>query len=193
MDPEKRKRILDAASELFAHFGFKKTSIDEIAQKAGIGKGTVYLVSKSKADLFYQVVHRELTAWLSEAAELIDPRVPADQLLVTCSVAAYGYLQSRPIVRELMLGNYDQLMPLWTDHLTGLRSMGATNTRRILEIGIDQGIFREDLDVVGCGKLLQEMQAAGLMVAYRENQTPEQMLKQAHLGLDLLLNGLRTR
>jgi AcrR family transcriptional regulator len=38
-----RRRLLDAAAELFVTQGYRKTSIDEIARRAGIGKGTVYL------------------------------------------------------------------------------------------------------------------------------------------------------
>ncbi len=49
---EKDKRILDAAKVLFSRYGIKKTSIEEIAQQAGLGKGTVYLYFKSKDEIF---------------------------------------------------------------------------------------------------------------------------------------------
>lgn len=43
--------ILDAAGQLFEHYGYRKTTIEEIAQEAKIGKGTVYLHFKSKEDV----------------------------------------------------------------------------------------------------------------------------------------------
>jgi len=49
---DKDQRILDAAKVLFSRFGLKKTSIEEIAQHAGLGKGTVYLYFKSKDEIF---------------------------------------------------------------------------------------------------------------------------------------------
>ncbi|MBC7659879.1 MAG: TetR/AcrR family transcriptional regulator [Chitinophagaceae bacterium] len=49
---DKAKRILDAAKVLFSRFGIKKTSIEEIAHQAGLGKGTVYLYFKSKDEIF---------------------------------------------------------------------------------------------------------------------------------------------
>ncbi len=49
---DKDQRILDAAKILFSRFGLKKTSIEEIAQHAGLGKGTVYLYFKSKDEIF---------------------------------------------------------------------------------------------------------------------------------------------
>ena len=46
-----RAKILDAARDRMHHYGFKKTTIDEIAADAGVGKGTVYLYFDSKEDL----------------------------------------------------------------------------------------------------------------------------------------------
>ncbi|MGZ5968756.1 MAG: TetR/AcrR family transcriptional regulator, partial [Polyangiales bacterium] len=63
MERAKKECILTEAGKAFTRFGFKKTSVDEIAKKAGVAKGTVYLAAESKEDLFYQVLHRELRAW----------------------------------------------------------------------------------------------------------------------------------
>ena len=46
-----RTSILDAAERLFVRYGYKKTTVDEIAQEAHIGKGTVYLHFQSKEDV----------------------------------------------------------------------------------------------------------------------------------------------
>lgn len=48
---ETRDRILDAIERLLARFGYKKTTIDDIAREAGIGKGTVYLYFPSKEEI----------------------------------------------------------------------------------------------------------------------------------------------
>ncbi|MES2746517.1 MAG: TetR/AcrR family transcriptional regulator [Bdellovibrionota bacterium] len=55
---DKDQRILDAAKLLFGRFGLKKTSIEEIAQHAGLGKGTVYLYFKSKDEIFSVLANR---------------------------------------------------------------------------------------------------------------------------------------
>ena len=56
---DKKDAILQAAWGLIRHYGYTKTTIDDIAKKAGIGKGTVYLHFKSKADIMLGLV--ELT------------------------------------------------------------------------------------------------------------------------------------
>ncbi len=48
----KEMKILEAAKELFLRYGVKKTTIDDIANQAGIAKGSVYLVFTSKEELF---------------------------------------------------------------------------------------------------------------------------------------------
>ncbi|MGD9894642.1 MAG: TetR/AcrR family transcriptional regulator [Dehalococcoidia bacterium] len=55
-DPAKRARLLAAAAREFARHGFDRTSVDVIAERAGIGKGTVYLYFPSKAALFQSVL-----------------------------------------------------------------------------------------------------------------------------------------
>lgn len=51
----KYQQILEAAIELFSERGFESTSVQDIAQWAGVAKGTVYLYFKSKDDLMKQV------------------------------------------------------------------------------------------------------------------------------------------
>lgn len=47
----KREAIIHAAWSLIRHYGYGKTTIDDIARKAGVGKGTVYLYFRSKTDI----------------------------------------------------------------------------------------------------------------------------------------------
>ncbi|MCK8496599.1 TetR/AcrR family transcriptional regulator [Myxococcus fulvus] len=58
MSSEHRTAILDAATDSFSRLGFKKTSIEDIAKRAGIGKGTVYLHFESKEALLGAVIDR---------------------------------------------------------------------------------------------------------------------------------------
>jgi AcrR family transcriptional regulator len=53
--PEKRNQIIKAAAQLFHRFGYGKTSLDDIAREAGLGKGTIYYYFESKEDIFFEV------------------------------------------------------------------------------------------------------------------------------------------
>jgi len=54
----RQKQILDIATEVFSKKGFASTQVDEIANLAGLGKGTVYRYFKDKENLFLSVVDR---------------------------------------------------------------------------------------------------------------------------------------
>ncbi len=56
----RQTQILDAASEVFSQKGFANTQIDEIAEVAGLGKGTIYRYFRDKEKLFLSVVDRGL-------------------------------------------------------------------------------------------------------------------------------------
>ncbi len=54
----RQKQILDVAARVFSKKGFARTQVDEIADQAGLGKGTVYRYFNDKKDLFLSVVDR---------------------------------------------------------------------------------------------------------------------------------------
>src|SRR5690348_13347462 len=98
MEATTQERVLDAAAHCFGRRGYAGTSIDAVAERAGVGKGTVYLYCKSKQDLFYQSIHRELRQWVADLSKMIDPRRPADELMIQMAAADAEFLERRPLV-----------------------------------------------------------------------------------------------
>ncbi|MFV2120617.1 TetR/AcrR family transcriptional regulator, partial [Streptomyces sp. Act-28] len=67
-----RTRLYEAAVTLIAEQGFSATTVDEIAERAGVAKGTVYYNFKSKTELFEELLRHGvglLTASLRAAAD----------------------------------------------------------------------------------------------------------------------------
>jgi AcrR family transcriptional regulator len=191
MEREKKECILSAAVRSFARFGFKKASVEDIAKEAGVAKGTVYLACESKEDLYYQAVHRELRAWIAEVSKMIDPRVPADELLQTVSAASIKYLDDRPLVRELLFGGTRTILPDWVERLEELRTLGLANVVEILKLGIKQGRFRKDLDVDEVATLLHDLQFATYVFHSADvERHSERLARRALAGYDLILHGL---
>lgn len=193
MDQAKRDCILQAATKAFSRWGFRKASVDEIAKDAGVAKGTVYLACESKEDLFYQSLHRELREYIADCAKGIDPRQPADSLLEQLVRASLGYLQSRPLVRDLFLGNVQQALPEWRDRFMELRALGRANVEELLRLGIKQGRFRKNLDVENVAMLLQDLHLAAHLFHGQELEAhPERLEARLRAGLNLVLDGLRS-
>lgn len=68
MKEEKKELILKVATDLFRKFGLHKTTVDEIAEKAGIGKGTIYHYYDSKEQIFQDVLEEEVSELKKETS-----------------------------------------------------------------------------------------------------------------------------
>ncbi|HPO52568.1 MAG TPA: TetR/AcrR family transcriptional regulator [bacterium] len=68
----KRKAIIEAASKIIGEKGYSLTTIDEIAAKSGIGKGTFYIYFKNKDDLFFAIIEENFNQFLSNAKASIE-------------------------------------------------------------------------------------------------------------------------
>jgi len=67
---ERRAAILDAALQEFAEKGFAGARLDDVAKRAGVAKGTIYLLAKDKNDLLQQIVLGKLSPLLERLAAL---------------------------------------------------------------------------------------------------------------------------
>ncbi|MFK7800532.1 MAG: TetR/AcrR family transcriptional regulator [Anaerolineae bacterium] len=75
-NPERETRILDAAANLFVHYGYDKTTVSDIAKAAGVSKGAIYLHYDSKDALFEGLLIRETMTYQEHWLDLIgaDPK-----------------------------------------------------------------------------------------------------------------------
>lgn len=65
------QELLEAALALFVEKGFAATKAEEVAQRAGVSKGTLYLYYPSKEELFKAVVRQNLSALIAEGEEAV--------------------------------------------------------------------------------------------------------------------------
>jgi AcrR family transcriptional regulator len=65
------QELLDAALELFVEKGFAATRAEEVARRAGVSKGTLYLYYPSKEELFKAVVRQKLSNLIAEGQDLV--------------------------------------------------------------------------------------------------------------------------
>jgi AcrR family transcriptional regulator len=190
---ETRTAVLDSAVRCFGRLGYRKTSMDDVAEEAGVAKGTVYLYCDSKQDLFSQALENELEAWIATLSTLIDPNHPADEILTDMAVRDLAFIEERPLVADLLVGALDDQLPGYRDRFVALRRAGVRHVIAVLELGVRQGVFRPDIDVAATARVLQEMQLAGALLARRTPLPVNQRRRHQRSALDLALNGLRCR
>jgi AcrR family transcriptional regulator len=77
-----RQAIMQAAVKLFSEKGFEKTSIEELARAAGIGKGTIYSYFQTKTDILHAFCGDELVCLHQELTDNADKEIPLLQQMV---------------------------------------------------------------------------------------------------------------
>jgi AcrR family transcriptional regulator len=188
--------ILAAALASFAERGFAATRLEDVAARAGISKGTLYLYFGGKEELFEAVVRAMLLPNLEQLEALAATyEGPSAKLLERLLLTITGVLSSRAgAIPKLVIaeaGNFPDLARFYLDQVIrrGLRLVAA-----ILRRGIDRGEFRP-IDVnhaVFC--VIAPMLLAALwknsLEPHDDAPLDAQALARAHL--DLLLRGVET-
>jgi AcrR family transcriptional regulator len=137
--------LLNAALELFVEKGFSATRSDEVASRAGVSKGTLYLYFPSKEELFKAVVRTNISALIAEGQQIADQfEGPSAQLLCLLMQTWWqrvGDTHAGGIFKIIIseVRNFPELAQFYTDEviLPAHRLISGT-----LQRGIERGEFR---------------------------------------------------
>lgn len=143
--PQRAHRILDAAAELVLRWGAKRVTIEEVAKRAGVGKGTVYLHFESRSWLFTCLVMRESLDLVDELTAAIrrDPVVvlPSEQAHLT-----YLEVHRRPLLRAMFVRDSELLGQLAHEGaVEPLREWKAELAADLFRLLHAHGLVRDDL------------------------------------------------
>jgi AcrR family transcriptional regulator len=147
VDKEKKRReIAAAAMAVFAQRGFESSSVREIAEKAGVGKGTIYEYFRSKDELTATSIKVWMENIINEVEALVDPiEDPELKLRTYVNTMVDGFLNDDRIGR-LILSIFQFFMTRlhdtrYGDTLQSMFSTGVDSITGILVEGIDRGYF----------------------------------------------------
>lgn len=143
----RRQRVLDAAGQSFAARGFAKTTMDEIASRAGVSKGLLYSHFGDKEALLVRVMERTLDEWADVIRVQVEAANGAAGALAVLYRSSLQYARNNPLLRTLLAQDERVVLP-GLDELTQ-RSQERFRAGLIdtLEQGIRSGELRPDLDV----------------------------------------------
>jgi AcrR family transcriptional regulator len=134
-------RILDAAGELLLRHGYRKVTIDDIAARAKVGKGTVYLHWRTKQQLFEMVLRRAAVGLVEDmiASMRADPAEARPHRLVRRS---YLGTMSSPLLVALITGDNDVLGGAGDTALRGKELLAGDEHYATM---IKYGLLRDDI------------------------------------------------
>lgn len=139
------QELLDAALELFAEKGFAATRSEEVAARAGVSKGTLYLYFPSKEELFKAVVRSNLAALIAEGQDLAAAYQGSTAELLRVLMRTWwqrvGHTPAGSITKIVIaeVRNFPDLAQFYVDEvvLPAHRLLAST-----LQRGIERGEFR---------------------------------------------------
>lgn len=144
---ERADRILDAAAELVLRHGYRRVTIEDIATRAGIGKGTVYLHWKTRETLFYAVVVRESLALIAE--RLAAMRADPVEILPHRAIARLLASSMRqPLVAAMLTRDAEVLGKLVEQKALDSTEAAVAANREYLAVLRRHGLVRTDLDPI---------------------------------------------
>ena len=173
--PEHRpQQIIEAALEVFGECGLANARLQDIASRAGVSKGTIYLYFPNKEELFKEMIRQTAVAAIERAAKVVTQGTPTEQLLAF--MKGYWDLLRSPefsTIYRLVLGELHQFPDLARFYASDVVARVLDVVSGIIRRGIDTGEFRE----------IDPMIAARMLVALT---VMNGLWRDEHTGVPLL-------
>lgn len=183
----KREEILRAAASVFARRGFHRALVDEVAKKAGVGKGTVYRYFNNKEDLLFHIVDqgaRGLVANMERAASGADD--PGSVLSTLIETMADYIRHNRPLFKVFQEMDVRERKKYFKD-IKRYNNKIFHITERVIRKGMASGHFRQ-----GNAKLWARLLASMSGAAYADCP-PDKKNRITDQVMDLILFGISNR
>ena len=161
-----RERLLDAGRDLFAQYGLRKTTVSELAERAGIATGTFYSFFDSKERLYYEIIlakSEDAFARMTAAVEAEDDPEAATRAFLK---EAITIVEGDPLLCNLVYGDgRDRLLrAVPDDELDAAKDQKVALFAPHVERWQDAGLVRDgDPETLALA-----VQSAGFVVAHRD-------------------------
>ena len=187
----RREEILRVATSLFASAGYACTDLQDVADKLGIGKGTLYRYFPTKQALFHAAVERAIMG-MQSAIDAAIARLTEPLDRIGCAVRAYlGYFDRNPECIELLMQERAQFperkKPKYFEHREANRGAWEKLYRDL----IAQGYFR-DIPVQRITDTVGALVYGAMFTNYFAGRR-KGLAEQAEDILDVVFNGLLTQ
>jgi len=141
MKQEKLDAILDTAKNMFARYGLRKTSLDEVARMARVAKATIYNYFGSKDHVYLEVLRREMDEIVEKISASVAQEVTPTDKLVAFARAKFRYMRQAINLLNLDREGIEKLLPSADSIRSELFEQEVNILRSILNEGVEKGIF----------------------------------------------------
>ncbi|MCD6585573.1 MAG: TetR/AcrR family transcriptional regulator [Desulfobacteraceae bacterium] len=141
---ENIETIYQVALSAFSEFGYRKTTMDDIAGRLDMTKGNLYLYVKNKKDLYHKTVSHALMKWQSKVLEAVDSKVDVKLKFSIMCFKAVEYLSEDSELRQVLIRD-PEIFPMFPskDPFYDINQNSVELIKAILKQGISENVFRD--------------------------------------------------
>ena len=185
---DRKERIIEVAEQLFAQYGFLKTTMEDIAKKVHMGKSSVYYYFKSKEDIFAEVIRKDTINFQQKLNDAIsNADTPEDKIR--------AYVITRMIHLQDLSKFYLTLTDEYLDHYLFVEEVRKDFyeyenkvLKKLLEEGVEQNCFDVD-DVVTISRMIS-IAIKGLEFPLFVEAKDYDPVKESNDMLDVIFKGI---
>lgn len=186
----RRLLVLKTAGQCFGEKGYRQTTADEIARRAGVSKGLVFHFFGSKQRLFESVIEDSLSQW----ATLSEYRASGAEggsleELRRLFMASFDFIADNPVL-VLFARPEEALLSAYRAEVARYNLRWRARIQRTLKEGMKNAEIRQ-LDTQRVSAILHEVQAAFLTNALSGSSSRQYDRKTVDLAVDILLRGIQ--
>jgi len=154
-DREIPESILAATRATVLAVGVRRTTLTDVARRAGVSRMTLYRLVPDVTTLVLEVMTREFAALLAAAESAAGRRRSARARIVATTVDVVRRLPDEPLFRRVLDVDPELLLPYLTDRVGATQRLAVAHVRRMLAEGsADGSVRRADLDVLAATLVL---------------------------------------
>jgi len=186
---DKQQNIFDAALKLFARFGFKKTTVEDVAAEVGMTKSNLYFYVANKRELYEHTVGNALRQWRDSVAAAISNKDDAVEKFKVMTAKSFEYLSNHEELQSILIMDPGifTLSPA-EDRFYEINQGAMLLIKDILVQGIKEGQFYE-VDIDHMTELLFSIYIMFLIKTYIKSEGSS-AFRMYEEGVTLVLRGL---
>lgn len=192
---EKRTRILKAARRVFLQRGFDAATMDEIAQRAGIAKGTLYLYFQDKVDLYAAQIEDRITDLTQTLSAIAAAEKPPIEKLTAIVHANLDYIARQYpgsyFILDTRAGQNPEVLKVIRQRIRPRLVETIGVIARVLQQGIDRRVFRT-IDPFTVAAQIFSVVNSNLMIRALGHKLINPK-RQTQSIMDLILRGIAVR
>jgi AcrR family transcriptional regulator len=186
------KDIIEAARTLFRQFGFKKTTMGDIARSLGRGKSSLYYYYPGKEDIFEAVIHAEMDELLEQIHQSISQAGSSKEKLIIYCRCRLNKLSQLCNLSDALKNDIVELHCVMSDLKSRFDTTHVELVKEILEEGVNNGEFKkidpDNIELVAC-LMVSSFRGLAVPLMVSQNQYPRLDL-QIDTIVDIMVEGI---